>query len=238
MHQVAVARPGDQRFCGRRFAAGVERRPGLAHGLGFQNRILDPIVLARETEAPLGPEAIDDGEPLCRAGIARVVRIELHPVLLRLLGPPRRDDVERQAPARDVIDVRGLLGEQGRRMKRRAHRHHQLEPLGHRRQRGRRRPGVQRRRIRSLDVVEVELGDEREIESRPFTRTRELPHIRPLGLHPLVLNVAQPPAENRQPISEAHQRASFSMKSTSHSTGSNPTTRGASATKLESALMS
>ncbi len=240
MHQVAVAGAGDQRLgrCG--FAPGVHGWSRLPHRLRFQDRILHLIVRARETEAALGPEAIHHREPLGGAGVARIVRIELDAVLLCLLGPPRGHDVQRQPAAGDMVNVRGLLREQCGRMESRTHGHHQLEPVGHRRQRRGSGPGVQRGRVRSLDVVEIELGDQREVETRPFTRAREPADVRPLRLHALVLDVAQPPAENRQPISEAHQRAPLccSRKSTRRANGSNPTTRGASATKLDSALMS
>src|SRR5438309_197902 len=101
-------------------------------------------------------------------------------------------------------------------------------------------PGIQRGRFRSLDVIDIQLGDEREIETRPLARAREPADIGPLGFHALVLDIAQPPAEHRQPISEAHQRVPpcSSRKSTRRAKGSNPTTRGASATKLDKALMS
>src|SRR5439155_20179114 len=117
---------------------------------------------------------------------------------------------------------------------------HELEPCPHRGKGGGRGPRVQRRRSAPLDVVEVQLGDQREIEARALARPRQAPHVRPVGLHALVFDVAQPPAEYRQPISEAHQLAppSCSKKSASRANGSNPTTRGASATKLDSALMS
>src|SRR5438046_9805673 len=123
-------------------------------------------------------------------------------------------------------------------MKRGTYRHHQLQPIGHRRQSRGRRPGVQCRRVRSLDVVEIELRDQREIEPRALTRACEPPDIRPLRLHAFVLDVPQPPAEYRQPISEAHQRVSSCRKSTRRANASKPTTRGASATKLDNALMS
>ena len=72
------------------------------------------IAPALEAEMLLGPEAVDDRQPLARAGVAIVMLVELEAVLLRLVGPPGGDDVERQPPARDVVDVRGLLGEQRR----------------------------------------------------------------------------------------------------------------------------
>jgi hypothetical protein len=43
------------------------------------------------------------------------------------------------------------------------HRDHQLQLLGHRRQGRRRRPGVQRRLIGALDVVQVQLGDQGQV---------------------------------------------------------------------------
>ena len=51
-------------------------------------------------------------------------------------------------PLRDVIDVRGLLGEQRGLMEGGPHRDHQLERLGDRGERGRGGPGIEAGRIR------------------------------------------------------------------------------------------
>src|SRR5438552_1398515 len=139
-----------------------------------------------------------------------------------------------------MVDVGRLLGEQGGWVECRPHRHHQLETVSDRGERGGGGPGIQRGRARSFDIVEIQFGDEREIETRPLARAREPADIGPLGFHALVLDIAQPAAEYRQPVSEAHQRVPprSSRKSTRRAKGSNPTTRGASATKLDNSLMS
>jgi len=88
-----------------------------------------------------------------------------------------------------VVDIRSLFGEQRGGMKRRPHGNHQLESVcdgGQGRGGG---PGVERRRFGALDVVEIQLGDQREIESRALTRPRQPPNIGPFGCHPLVLDV-------------------------------------------------
>src|SRR2546425_2736722 len=64
MHQVAVARAGDQRLRRGGFAPGIESWPRLPYRLRFEDRVLHSIVFARETETALGPEAIHDREPL------------------------------------------------------------------------------------------------------------------------------------------------------------------------------
>src|SRR5260370_14580356 len=102
---------------------------GTAYWLRFEDRILDVIVLSREAELPLLPQAVYHREPLGRPRVARVVGVEFNAILPRFLRPPRRHDVERQPSARDVIDIRSLFGDQRRGMKRRPHRDHQLESV-------------------------------------------------------------------------------------------------------------
>ena len=63
----------------------------------------------------------------------------------------------------DVVDVRRLLGEDRRRVERRPHGDHELEPLGDRGERRGGGPRVERRRVDALDVVQEQLGDEREV---------------------------------------------------------------------------
>ena len=166
--------------------------------------------------------------------------LELHAVLARFVGPPRRHDVERQATAAaDVIDVCRLLRQQRRVVKRRSHRHHQFQTVGHRRQRRRRRPGIKRRRVFAFDVVQVQLGDERQIVADLFAAPRQAADVSPARFHALVRDIAQPAAEDRHPVSVSHlQFASLSRKSTSRANGSKPTTRVASATKFDRQLMS
>src|SRR5919205_533977 len=86
--------------------------------------------------------------------------------------------------------------------------------------------------------VEIELGDECQIIADFFTTPRETTDVVPTRFHAFVFNVSQPTAENREPVTVAHRLTSSCRKSTSRACGSNPITRVASATKLESALMS
>src|ERR1043166_8306583 len=123
-------------------------------------------------------------------------------------------------------------------MKRRAHSHHQLECIGNRSERRGGGPCVQRWSLDALDVVEVELGNERQVIADLFTTPRETTDVVPARLHSFVFNVSQPTAENREPVTVAHRLTSSCRKSTRRACGSKPTTRVASATKFESALMS
>ncbi len=130
-------------------------------------------------------------------------------------------------------------------MKIRPDRDHQFQPPRDRRQRRSGRPRVEAGRVDALDVVEIELGDQRDVESDLLAAHGQIAHVSPCRFHALVLDIAQPSAENRQPVSEA-QRAhatalrtiTFSSASTSFTVGSKPITCTGSATKFESALMS
>src|ERR1700754_209212 len=185
------------------------------------------------------PQAFDDLEPLTRACVTIVMLFEFHAVLPRLVRPPRRHDVQRKPTiAADVIDVCGLLGEKCRLMKRWTHCDHQLERRGDCCQRRSSGPRIERRCFDALDVVEIEFGNQRQIVSELFTATRQLADVVPTRFHPLVFDVSQPTAENREPVTVAHRLISSCRKSTSRACGSKPITRGASATKFESALMS
>jgi hypothetical protein len=126
-----------------------------AYRLRRQDRAFGPVQLPVEAEARFAPQAVDDAQPFRSSRIAVVVGVELQPVLARFLGPPRRDDVEAQPPAADVLDVGRLLGEQRRLVEVRSDRDHQLEPLRHRRERRGGRPSIERGGVDALDVVEV-----------------------------------------------------------------------------------
>src|SRR5262249_21698747 len=129
------------------------------------------------------------------------------------------------------------------------------ETLGYRCERGRRRPGVQRRGLGSFDVVQVELCDQREIETDALALDSEIADVLPGGGHVLLFHVAEPPSKDRQPVAEFERHARLpaataagsldsassaraTSASTSFSVGSKPSTRTGSATKLDSALMS
>src|SRR5437016_14337096 len=118
------------------------------------------------------------------------------------------------------------------------HGHHQFQPLGYSGQRCGGGPCIQGRRFRTLNVIQVQLGYEREIKTDFFTATGQPADIVPAYVHVFVFNVAQPTAKDREPISVTHHAASFSRKSTNRVKGSNPTRLGPSDTKLERALMS
>src|SRR5258707_14760620 len=96
-------------------------------------------------------------------------------------------------------------------MKRRTHRHHQFDPLGYGGKRSRGRPGAEGRRFHSLDVIQIQFSDQREIKTSLLTPLRQLLHIRPAGLHVLVFNVAQPTTKNGKPISKSHRRAPLAI---------------------------
>ena len=75
---------------------------------------------------------------------------------------------------------------------------------GHCRKRRRGRPGVERGLLDALDVVEVQLGDQRQVPAGLLAALGEALHIVPARLHPLVGDVAQPAAEHRHPVAEPH----------------------------------
>jgi hypothetical protein len=83
------------------------------------------------------------------------------------------------------------------------HREHQLQALGDGGDGGREGPAVERGRSGALDVVEVELGDEREVIAERLGAHGEVAHVVPGGRHVLVLDIAQPAAEDWHPESEA-----------------------------------
>ena len=184
--------------------------------------------------------------------------IEVDAILRRLVLPPARNHIQRQPPMRHHINRSRLLRQQRRIMKRRPHRHHQLQPLRHRSQRRRRRPRIERRCLHTLDVVQIQLSDQRQIVANLLRPLRQVANILPARLHLLVIDIAQPSAEHRQPEAVSHPLAdpatpansctparrsftifaSASSQSASLANGSKPTTFCPSATKFDSALMS
>ena len=150
------------------------------------------------------PHAIDDGQPFVGAGIAVVVLLERDAVLGRLVRPPRRDDIEAQSAARDIVDSRRLLGEKGGIVERRPHRDHDFLFFGHGGECCRRRPRIKRRGLDPFDVVEVQLCDKGEVEADLLGPNRQPGRIAPRGVHVFVVDVSQPPAKHGQPVSVAH----------------------------------
>src|SRR6202142_3325298 len=155
------------------------------------------------------PGGVNYVEPFGGARVAVVVLVELNAVFLRFLGPPGRDDIERNPAAADAINICGLLGKESGQMKRGADGDHELERICDSGERGGGGPGNERRCINALDVVEIQLGDEREVEADFFAAASEVRNISPRGLHLLVFHIAQPAAENGEPESVAHQRDSL-----------------------------
>src|SRR6266478_1390013 len=205
------------------------------------------------------PRAIQHVEPFPRTRVAVVMFFERHAVLARFAGPPGRHNVQSEPSVADVIDVCRLLCQQRRQMKCRTHCNHQLDVFGYRRKCGGGGPRVKRWGFHSLNVIQIQFGDQREIETNLFTALRQPLHIRPAGLHVFVLDVAQPTAKNGKPVSVSHRRAPLATgfssrpescraaswriassirKSASRAYGSNPITRTGSATKFESAFTS
>ncbi len=254
MHQIRVALLRNELLRGGRLAAGIQRWPRLRHRLRLQNVVFDPIIFSRKGKMILRPHSVQHLQPFAGACVTVVVLLETDAILPRFIRPPRRHHVQRQPPAADVIDVRGLLGQQRRQMKRRAHRHHQLNSLRNRRQRRCRGPRIQRRRLHSLDIVQIQLGNQRHVESQFLAALRQPLHVRPRRLHVFIRDVAQPPAEHRKPVSVSHafspaatsragcftslRRASSIKKSARRPYGLKPSMRSGSATKFERALMS
>src|SRR6185369_3123973 len=142
------------------------------------------------------------------------------------------------AAAADVIDVCCLLREQCRLMESRTHRHHQFQLLGNGGERCRGGPGVKRRSFDALYVVQIKFGDQRQVIADLFSALGQTTDVIPTRFHAFIFDVSQPTAENREPVTVAHRSTSSRRKSTNLACGSNPTTRVASATKFESALMS
>jgi len=156
-------------------------------------------------EPRLAPHAVYDGEPVAGPRIAVVMRVELQAIASGLVGPPGRHHVQAQATAADPVDIGGLFGQLRRMVKCRADGDHQLQPVGDGGQRRRGRPGIERRRVGAFDVIQRQLGDQRQIVTDLLAAPHEPGRIVPARIHALVRDVAQPAAEHGQPISIAHR---------------------------------
>src|ERR1700687_3892400 len=200
------------------------------------------------------PDAIQNIEPFASARVAVVMLFERDAILARFVRPPRGNPVQLEPAIADLIDVGRLLREQRRKMERWPHGHHQFDSLGHRGQCRRRGPRIQRRRFGAFDVVEIELRDQRQVESNLLAALRKPLHVCPAYLHVFVFHVAQPPAEHGKTVAVSHRApplttarsgrfawcfcASVMRKSANRAYGLKPMTRTGSATKLESAFTS
>ena len=89
-------------------------------------------------------------------------------------------------------------------MERRPHCDHQLQFARHRRQRRGRRPRIQRVGLHTLDVVQVQLRDQRQVIAQRLGLHGQLAHILPRGGHLLIVDVTQPPAEDWKPKAISH----------------------------------
>ena len=267
MHQVRIALRSNQILRRLTLPARIQRRPpalrrrssrhpaepSLPERFRSQHILLHLIQLAFMRKPLLTPAPIHHIDPLARPRIAHLMLVELNPILRRFIPPPARYHIQRKPPPADPIDSRRLLRQRSRSMKRRPHRHHQLQLLRHRRQCRRRRPGIQRIRLNPLNIVQVQLRNQRKVIPnllRPLAQRRA---VLPARLHPLIVKIAKPSPKYRQPESIPHQYptpaatsafasiaafCSASSQSTSLTNGSNPTTFFPSATKLLSAFVS
>ena len=170
VHHVAVALGRDEVLGRFRLAARVQER-GLG-GLGLQHVIGHLVILAVVAEMVLLPHVGHHVEPLAGAGVPVVVLLKVQAVLGGLIAPPARYHVQREPAGRNQIDVGGLLGQQRRLVKRGPHGHHNFQVLGHGGQRGGRAPGLQRRRLRTLDVVQVQFRHQRQVVAESFAALR------------------------------------------------------------------
>src|ERR1700694_4031683 len=90
-------------------------------------------------------------------------------------------------------------------MERRTDGNHQFDALCHCSKRRRRGPCIQRWCFDALDVVEIELGDQRQTEPELFAALREPPYIGPAHFHIFVFDVAKPAAKNGEPVAISHR---------------------------------
>src|SRR5258706_12332614 len=104
----------NQLLGGRTLADGVNRWPRPTKWLWLEDRLFDLVVAPGVAEARFGPRPVHDAEPFVGPRVAVVMLLEVDSVTPRFVLPPRRDDVESETAARDVIDVRRRLGENRR----------------------------------------------------------------------------------------------------------------------------
>ena len=123
--------------------------------------------------------------------------LEFDAVFFSFVLPPTRYDVEAQSPrSSDVVDVGSLFGQQCRRVEGGAYGDHPLDALGQGHQRSGRRPSVERGGIGPLDVVEVQFGDQTQVETELFAPLRKPLAVVPGPLHGLVGHVPEPTTED------------------------------------------
>jgi hypothetical protein len=99
-------------------------------GLDLREAVLDLVVLARITEGLVAaPFGAHDIEELAGAGIALVLVVERIAILPQLGGVAAGDDVERDAPARELVKHRELPCQERWRRKPRSLRDQHVEPI-------------------------------------------------------------------------------------------------------------
>ena len=166
---------------------------GIFPGRGSSTRSSARVVRAREREALAGQRAADDLERLLEARHPLVVR-DAERVELALV--PARAEAEHEPPAADLVDRRGHLGDQPRRVKadaghQRADRHARRD----RRQRGHQRPHLPR----ALVLVEQVVAEPDRVEARLLGGDRHRPVLGPADLS----------FDLRKLNSDAHTRARY-----------------------------
>src|SRR6266568_279666 len=204
VHQIGVTLVRDEIFRRGRLAARVEDRPWLLHGFRRESRVFDRVIAALERVLVFGPHSLENCQELFRTRVAFVVFYPRSTVLAALLLPPCAHDVQREAAVGDLIDGRGLLRDERGQPKVRPHRGHELEALGEGSERRSGGPGLEAVGLWSLYVVQVELGDERDVPSGAIRLLGELALVREGRGHALVLDVAQPSPKDGHPEPETH----------------------------------
>ena len=108
----------------------------------------------------------------------------------------------------------------------------------HRRQRRGRGPRIERRRVHALDVVEIQLRDQREVVAPLLAPSAPGSSRNPTSAPLSSSTLRSHPPKTGSQYPNAHQRTSPSGNQPAGRKASKPTTRGASATKFDIALMS
>ena len=189
VHDVGVAFLRDQILRRLRFAAGIDRRARRAQPAWVRARYSRVCSTCRQwLKRCCDQTPVHHVEPLRGAAVAVVVLLEMRR-RTSCASCSHQDEttLSASAPVADVVDVRGLLGEQRGRMERGRTATINSSVRRDRRQRRGRRPGIQAGRIDALDVVQVEFRDERQVVADLLAAPGELAGVLPGGRHPLRL---------------------------------------------------
>ncbi len=109
-----VAMVGDQRAGRFGFAADIDRRAWAEQILRGQRVVGDGEMVALMGDAFPGDQARDDGNPFPAIGVTVVMLAKGDARLFELHPVPGVDQVEAEAPAADVFDLQGHLGQKDR----------------------------------------------------------------------------------------------------------------------------